>query len=255
MLAAIRMPVGRVRPQLALPIANLMLLSVISLARLRGCVRPYLRVTGELLISLGVVVLGFLGYMYWGTSVRTGNAQHTFRAELGQQWGSGSGSDLAILRDPADLGLGQPFALMRIPRLGRSWEFAVVQGTGLPQLALGPGHVPGTALPGQLGNFAVAGHRVTAGNPFWSLPSLRAGNLVYVETVAGTYEYRVVAKPVLVSADDTAMLAAVPGRPGQRPRQRLITLITCDPPWTGTNRVIVTGALVATLPRGQGIGG
>ena len=217
--------------------------------------RPYLRVTGEILISLGVVVLGFLAYMYWGTSVRTGDAQHAFRSELGQQWSAGSGSDLAILRNPANLGLGQPFALMRIPRLGRNWEFAVVQGTGLPQLALGPGHVPGTALPGQVGNFAVAGHRVTAGNPFWSLPSLRAGDQVYVETIAGTYEYRVVAKPVLVSADDTAMLSAVPGHPGERPRQRLITLITCDPPWTGTNRVIVTGALVATLPRGQGVSG
>jgi sortase A len=216
-------------------------------------VRSYLRVTGEILISLGVVVLGFMAYMYWGTAVRTGTAQHSFEAELGHQWSSGS--NLAVLTDPAGLGLGRPFALMRIPRLGRSWEFAVVQGTGLPQLALGPGHVPGTALPGQLGNFAVAGHRVTAGNPFWSLPAMRAGDLVYVETIAGTYEYRMVAKPALVSADDTAMLAPVPGHPGQRARQRLITLITCDPPWTGTNRVIVTGVLVATLPRGQGIEG
>jgi sortase A len=125
----------------------------------------------------------------------------------------------------------------------------------LPQLALGPGHVPGSALPGQVGNFAVAGHRVTAGNPFWSLPGLRAGDLVYVETIAGTYEYRVTGKPDLVSADDTAMLSPVPGHPGATPRQRLITLITCDPPWTGTNRIVVTGALVATLPRGPGIEG
>ena len=253
MLAAIRLPVGRVRPQLALPIASLMPLSVIRLTRLRGCVRPYLRVTGEILISVGVIVLGFMAYMYWGTAVRTGNAQHTFRAELGHQWSGGS--NLAVLTNPADLALGPPFALMRIPRLGRSWEFAVVQGTELPQLALGPGHVPGTALPGQLGNFAVAGHRVTAGNPFWSLPSMRAGDLVYVETIAGTYEYRVVGKPAIVSADDTAMLAAVPGHAGQRASQRLITLITCDPPWTGSNRVIVTGVLIATLPRGQGIEG
>ena len=81
--------------------------------------------------------------------------------------------------------------MIRIPRFGAKWQFAVVQGTGLPQLALGPGHVPGTALPGKVGNFAVAGHRVTAGNPFWNLPDLRSGNTVYVETVAGTYEYKV----------------------------------------------------------------
>ena len=221
---------------------------------MRGCVRLYLRAAGEILISLGVVVLGFMAYMYWGTAVREGSAQRTFVSELHQQWGS-TGPSFAVLTDPDNLTLGQPFALMRIPRLGRSWQFAVVQGTGLPQLALGPGHVPGSALPGQVGNFAVAGHRVTAGNPFWSLPSLRAGDLVYVETIAGTYEYRVTGKPDLVSADDTAMLSPVPGHPGATPRQRLITLITCDPPWTGTNRIVVTGALVATLPRGPGIEG
>jgi sortase A len=221
---------------------------------MRGCVRSYLRITGEILISLGVLVLGFMAYMYWGTAVREGTAQRTFVAELGHQWGS-AGPSLADLGSPGDLALGRPFALIRIPRLGRSWKFAIVQGTGLPQLALGPGHVPGSALPGQIGNFAVAGHRVTAGNPFWSLPSLRAGDLVYVETVAGTYEYRVIGRPDQVPANDTAMLSPVPGHPGAQPRQRLITLITCNPPWTGTNRIIVTGVLVATLPRDQGIEG
>jgi sortase A len=221
---------------------------------MRGCVRLYLRIAGEILLSLGVVVLGFMAYMYWGTAIREGDAQRTLQAELGHEWGD-AGQSLAVLHNPDDLGLGQPFALLRIPRLGSDWKFAIVQGTGLPQLALGPGHVPGTALPGQLGNFAVAGHRVTAGNPFWSLPSLRAGDLVYVETVAGTYEYRVLARPDLVSADDTAMLAPVPGRPGAKPHLRLITLITCDPPWTGTNRIVVTGVLITVLPRARGIEG
>jgi sortase A len=221
---------------------------------MRGCVRLYLRTTGEILISLGVVVLGFLAYMYWGTTIREGNAQQTFQAELGRQWGTGSES-LAVLTNPDNLSLGQPFALLRIPRFGRGWKFAIVQGTGLPQLALGPGHVPGTALPGQIGNFSVAGHRVTAGNPFWSLPSMRPGDLVFVETVAGTYEYRVLVRPELVAASDTAMLSPVPGKPGIRPHLRLITLITCNPPWTGTNRVVVTAELVAVLPRDQGIEG
>ena len=61
-------------------------------------------------------------------------------------------------------------------------------------------------------------------------------------------------KPLGVRCD-TAMLAAVPGRPGQRPRQRLITLITCDPPWTGTNRVIVTGRARRGAATRQGIEG
>ncbi len=221
---------------------------------MRGQVRFYLRVTGEILITLGVVVLGFLGYMYWGTALRADSAQRALTGELGRQWAA-AGPGPAVLANPAELAPGRPFALIRIPSFGPGWQFAVVQGTNLPQLALGPGHVPGTALPGQVGNFAVAGHRVTAGNPFWSLPSLRAGDQVFVETIAGTYEYRVSGKPVWVSPDDSAVLAPVPSHPGEVPHLKMITLITCDPPWTGTSRVIVTGVLVKTMPRARGIEG
>jgi sortase A len=221
---------------------------------MRVSVRLYLRISGEILITLGVVVLGFMAYMYWGTAIREGAAQRGFAGQLGQQW-SGANQSLAALTNPADLALGKPFALMRIPRFGARWQFAVVQGTDLPQLALGPGHVPGTALPGMVGNFAVAGHRVTAGNPFWSLPSMRAGDVVDVETIAGTYEYVVTGKPEWVAPGDSAVLAPVPGHPGQAPSLRVITLITCDPPWSGTSRVIVTGVLVRLLPRQQGIEG
>ena len=107
--------------------------------------------------------------------------------------------------------------------------------------------MPGTQWPGQLGNFAIAGHRVTAGNPFWSLPSLQDGDLVYIETRLNDYTYRVIGKK-WVAPTDTAVLDPVPSHPRQRPTRRLITLITCDPAWTGTHRVIVTGVLVAAKP-------
>jgi sortase A len=100
-----------------------------------------------------------------------------------------------------------------------------------------------------VGNFVVAAHRVTAGNPFWSLPSLRAGDVVCIDTEYNTYVYRVTGAPVLVSPSDVAVLAPVPGDPDARPTRPLITLITCDPPWTGTHRVIVTGVLVEVKPR------
>lgn len=216
--------------------------------------RFYLRVSGEILITLGVLVFGFMAYMYWGTGVREASAQRALASELGRQW-SGASQSLAVLTSPDDLALGKPLALIRIPAFGQKWQFAVVEGTGLAQLALGPGHVPGTALPGQVGNFAVAGHRVTAGNPFWSLPGLRRGDEILVETITGSYEYKVTGKPVLVPPTDAALLAPVPGHPGEQPHERLITLVTCNPPWTGTERVVVTGILVKTLPRQQGSGG
>ena len=70
---------------------------------------------------------------------------------------------------------GQPFALLRIPALGRNWKFAVVEGASLAELSTGPGHLTGTQLPGQAGNFAVAAHDITAGNPFLHLKSPRVG--------------------------------------------------------------------------------
>jgi len=221
---------------------------------MRVSVRFYRRISGEILITIGVVILGFLAYVSWGSAAREGAAQHAFAGELGQEWSQGSQS-LTALTNPADVGLGKPFALIRIPKFGATWQFAVVQGSESAQLALGPGHVPATALPGLVGNFAVAGHRVTAGNPFGNLPRLRPGDIVYVETIAGTYEYAVTGTPKWVAGDDSAVLAPVPGHPGQAPHRRMITLITCDPPWTGTSRVIVTGVLVRAMPRQQGIEG
>jgi sortase A len=94
----------------------------------------------------------------------------------------------------------------------------------------------------------VAGHRVTAGNPFWSLPSLQAGDLVYIQTRLNQYTYRITGKQ-WVMPTDLSVLDPVPGHPAQRPAQRLITLITCDPAWTGTHRVIVTGVLISAKPR------
>ena len=212
--------------------------------------RLFLRMSGDVLITVGVLALGFAAYLYWGTAVREGTAQRAFAHELRSQW---SGPDqLAALVSRTELALGRPFALLRIPQFGASWQFAVVQGTGRPQLALAPGHVPGTALPGQLGNFAVAGHRLTAGNPFWHLPSLRGGSMIDVETINGVYEYRVTQAPRWVPPGDNSVIAAVPYHPGDPARQKMITLITCDPPLTGTYRVVVTGVLVRTLPRQPG---
>jgi sortase A len=210
-------------------------------------VRSFLRGIGELLVTCGVVVALFMAYMFWGTGLRASDAQHRFAGELGRQWAAAP--SLALAGDSGPLTVGRPFAIIRIPAFGPAWRFAIVQGTGTAQLAVGPGHVPGTQRPGQVGNFVVAGHRVTAGNPFWGLPGLRPGNKVFIDTIAGTYEYQVNARPVRVWPGATAVLAPAPDFPGQQPRRAWITLITCDPAWSGTSRVIVTGVLIKRVPR------
>ena len=211
--------------------------------------RTVIRGFGELLVTIGALVLLFVAYLVWGTALRASDAQHHLSSELNNEWSAGTSAGRGAARpDLIHLVTGQPFAFIRIPAFGAHWRFTIVQGTALAQLNVSPGHVPGTQLPGQLGNFAVAGHRVTAGNPFWSLPSLRGGDLVYIDTKVDTYTYKVTGQQTVLPAD-TAVLDPVPGHPGQRPAQRMITLITCNPAWTGTHRVIVTGVLVSAAAR------
>jgi sortase A len=217
--------------------------------------RQALRVIGELLLTAGVVTLLFVGYLVWGSGMRAASAQRQFSSELNLQWqhmpkhaALARGDAISIAPEQFHPATGAPFAFIRIPAFGQNWRFTLIQGTALAQLNVSPGHVPGTGWPGQPGNFAVAGHRVTSGNPFWSLPSMKDGDLVYIQTRLNNFTYRVTGKK-WVSPTDMAVLDAVPGHPRQQPRQRLLTLITCDPAWTGTYRVIVTAQLVAASPR------
>jgi sortase A len=216
--------------------------------------RTAIRVTGEVCLTLGVVVALFLAYLMWGSGQRAARAQDQFSAQLNREWRAGPVpvGVLPARPDRITLMTGEPFAFLRIPAFGPQWRFTIIEGTQLAQLNLSPGHVPGTQLPGELGNFAVAGHRVTAGNPFWGLPSLHGGDMVYIDTRYDTYAYQVTGTPTWVAPTDLAVLDPVPGQPGRRPTRRLITLITCDPAWTGTHRVIVTGELVLVTGRGAG---
>jgi sortase A len=202
------------------------------------------------MLTAGAICLLFIGYLMWGTGLREASAQRQFTNELNQQWQQPSGRGYAIdaSAEQFHLTTGEPFAFIAIPAFGPHWRFTLIQGTAMAQLDVSPGHVPGTQWPGQVGNFAVAGHRVTAGNPFWSLPSLRNGDLVYIQTRLNDFTYRITGER-LVLPTDLGVLDPVPGHPGQHPTKRMITLITCDPAWTGTHRVIVSGVLIAARPR------
>jgi LPXTG-site transpeptidase (sortase) family protein len=145
---------------------------------------------------------------------------------------------------------GQPFAMIRVPAFGKDWKFAIVQGTSLQQLTLGPGHVPGTGLPGERGNFVVAAHDITAGNPFMHLRNLHKPDKVLIYSRDHVYTYRVQTNKV-VRYTKVSVMYPVPGQPRQAPTQGRITLITCTPvtlnftPW----RIVVTGELVKVASR------
>lgn len=187
---------------------------------------------GEIFLTFGVIGLLFISYLIWGTALRADSAQRQLSNELNQEWRQAPlrGDAAGASPEQFDVATGQPFAFITIPAFGPHWRFTLIQGTARAQLDLSPGHVPGTQWPGQVGNFAVAGHRVTAGNPFWSLPSLKAGDLVYILTQLNQYTYRITGKQWVLPTD-LGVLDPVPGHPAARRDRRPGGDDDRDPSW------------------------
>jgi len=127
----------------------------------------------------------------------------------------------------------------------------IVEGVQLSDLARGPGHYLDSAMPGQVGNFAVAGHRATHGNGFMQLNTLRAGDAVVVETRTTWFTYRVTTSE-LVLPTQVSVVDPVPDQPGATPTQKLLTLTTCDPWYSATHRLIVHGVLASQHAKTNG---
>lgn len=151
------------------------------------------------------------------------------------------------LRPPA----GEGLAILRIPELGSDYGYAVVEGVEVAVLRMGPGHYPDSALPGEVGNFAVAGHRTTYGAPFNRLDELEAGDPIVVETRNSWFTYRVRSQQI-VAPDAVGVVLPVPGQPDAVPVERLLTLTSCHPEFSARQRLIVTAALSETTEKVEG---
>jgi sortase A len=198
-----------------------------------------IRAAAEIAITVGVVLAVFVFYLLVWTNHRTAAAQDALRDDFhAQQQDADAGT-----KKGAAPSSGEGFGILHIPALGTDWSWVVVEGVGDDDLAKGPGHFPETALPGQVGNFAVAGHRATHGEPFADLDQLEVGDPVVVETADGWLTYDVTWVRIL-SPSATEVLAPVAGHPGEKASQRTLTLVTCNPRWSSTERLVVGAQLV-----------
>jgi sortase A len=205
--------------------------------------RTAARGVGQLLLTAGYVLLLFVVYELWVTDLLSNARQDELTAELREEWA-------APAAVPAELQGGEAFAMLHIPRLGADYARAVVEGTGTGDLEQGPGHYRGTAMPGEQGNFAVAGHRVGRGSPFLEIDELRAGDPVVVETADSWFVYRVlgpadvVPGQQVVSPSDVSVIAPTPnGPPDGAPTGAYLTLTTCHPEYSARERLIVHAVL------------
>lgn len=217
-------------------------------------VRTGVGIVGELLITAGLVVGLFAVYTLYWTGVETASEQDALAEEFAALPQRTDGSDLASQGSEqtedtaqADPLPGSAYARITIPRLGESWSWIIVEGVTTSDLTRGPGHYPGTADPGEVGNFAVAGHRATYGEPFAYLDQVQIGDDIFVERQGMMYRY-VVTDSFITWPNDTAVIAPVPGRPGEEPTAPIITLTTCNPRFSGAERLIVHGTLADAVP-------
>lgn len=219
-------------------------------------VRTLLRGVGQTLITLGVVVLLFCVYEVKITGLVTEREQARLDDALEEQWAQpqptpSPGTPDAPATVPIAFDLGDALARLHVPALADYDPWVVVEGTSVDALRNGPGHIPGTALPGQLGNVVLSGHRTTYGAPFERFGELTAGDEVVLETRDGWFTYTVQGSSI-VPPTAVEVTYAVPGDPVAAPTKRLLTLTTCHPKYSARSRLIVTAELTAASDKSAG---
>ncbi|WP_236047069.1 class E sortase [Paractinoplanes ovalisporus] len=212
-------------------------------------IRAGIRVSGELMITFGLIVLLFAGYEVFGNSAKVQDEQNALNSELDEVWNDPTvgPTPSAATKAPAAPG-SNLVGRLYIPKLDKEW--VVVDGVQPDDIRYAPGHYPDSAKPGGVGNFSVAGHRIK--KIFWRLDELKDGDVIGVETRTNWYVYKVYQQQV-VKPSAVEVVAPVPGKPKAKPTQSLLTLTTCNPKYNNYERLIIHAELVSTAKRDQAL--
>lgn len=213
---------------------------------------------GLAMMLVGLGLIGYVGWQLFGTTYVSQQAQRDLVEQLERDWAAEprdtvAGENLAAKEVDGPSGP----AILRIPALGRDYAVPILPDVEEDTLTEGLGHFPETAGPGEIGNYALAGHRITHGEPFRRLPELRPGDRVIVDTRDTRYVYELLTDPNDLVVDFTQVWVVDPVptnpdggvQPPQDDEQRLITLTTCSELFHTDNRMIAFGELVRTVDR------
>nr|WP_239158300.1 class E sortase [Streptomyces sp. SID13726] len=208
------------------------------------------RAIGEVFITTGVLMLLFVSYQLWWTNVRAHAAADKEASSLQDDWASGKGA-------PGTFEPGQGFALLHIPKL--DVVVPIAEGVSNKKVLdkgmvghYGEGALK-TAMPdAKTGNFALAGHRNTHGEPFRYINKLSPGDPIVVETQDEYYVYKMTSTLPVTSPSNTSVIDPIPKGSGFTTAGRYITLTTCTPEFTSKYRLIVWGKMVEERPRSKG---
>ena len=198
-------------------------------------VRRIIAGLGRTFISTGVLVLLFVVYELYGTSLQEAKAQDQLKnqirkaAQAATQLGT---TATTVYVPPPPPPAGDALATLKIDKLGLFK--AVVEGVDTHDLKKGPGHYAGTPLPGEAGNVAIAGHRTTYGAPFYRINELEVGDPIQVTTKQGTFTYKVSEQKVVGPNDNYVLDPTDDNR---------LTLTTCHPRFSAAQRLIIIAQL------------
>ncbi|MDO8147643.1 MULTISPECIES: class E sortase [unclassified Isoptericola] len=238
-----------------------------------GAFSTVIGVFGELLITAGVVLGLFVVWQLWWTDVQAERIHSQVLAEL--DWpeppaaevpsGNTAAEGPAVASEhrgepPAadDAAFAEVFAQFYVPRFGTDYVEPIAEGIDKATVLdrLGIGHYPDSANPGELGNFAMAGHRTTYGRPFHQIADLREGDALVVRTRDTWYVYKMTSSQI-VWPNQVEVVSPVPGvRPGEplpELTQRFLTMTACHPMYSAAQRYVVHGELDYWAPVDEGV--
>lgn len=218
--------------------------------------RTVIGAVGRVLVTVGLLILLFVAYQLWGTGIYEARAQSDLESQFDRDLArqdsprtttTTSGTTPATttpIELPPTPAAGDPVGVITIDKIGV--DKVVVEGTTVPDLRRAPGHYEGSAMPGQFGNAAIAGHRTTYGAPFGDLDQLVRGDTISVRTLTGTWEYEVLPDyPIAVKPSQTEVLDPTIDEATGQPLATL-TLTTCEPKYQATERLVVKAQLSDT---------
>lgn len=208
-------------------------------------------VLGIVLLVTGVGALGAATWEFYGTTVLAQRAAEREVEAIRQQWQASpaeadpDAGEAPLVAPPTP---GEAAWLLRIPRLGDDYEKPIVAGIGSDDLKRGVGWYPESALPGEVGNLALAGHRISRGEPFRHILELDVGDQIVIETQGAIFTYEINSAPREVTVQDTDswVLLPVPGQPDVPPHQAVITLTTGQDFIRSSDRSVGFGILINT---------
>ncbi|MFJ4775240.1 class E sortase [Streptomyces sp. NPDC088762] len=244
-------------------------------ARTDVVLRLVVRTFSEVCLTAGTLIVLFVAYVLLWTGVKADRAMDAEMARMRDTWAAApAAAPQPAVPQPAapqpaapatpteaprpreetppPYPAGQAFAEMYVPRFGPDWNKPVLEGTGTEVLKKGLGHYAGTARLGATGNFSVAGHRRTYGDPFKDFPELRPGDAVILKDATTWYTYTVRGGPLRTLPTDVRVVDPVPARSPFTTPGPYLTLTTCDPEWGHSHRLVVWAELTGTRPVGQG---